>query len=403
MSSWLVAGLWPIGLGLAMALLQTVASQPVRTPVGSGPAGQGVAAPGRPRAADGLAIYDEHCVRCHGPLGAGDGDMAERLARPPASLADPSTVRPRSPRVVARPVLSLLVLVLLAAGCERDQAPPPEDPRRPAIQLASFDFPESEILGQLYGQALAQHGFPVEQVVQLGAREVVAPALEQGKVDMVPEYLGSALNFLNDRDRVATADPGLTHARLEQAFAPRGVSVLAFAPAVDRNGFVVTGDLARRRGLVKLSDLAPLASQLTFGGPPECPQRPLCLQGLQDVYKLKFARFEAMPSRDVTAAELKTGEIDVGMIDTTNPNLVKRGNDLVQLADDRRLQPAENVVPVIRREVVDAYGPSLVRLLNAVSAELTTTELTRLNLQVADGRSPADAASGWLRAHTIIG
>jgi osmoprotectant transport system substrate-binding protein len=303
-----------------------------------------------------------------------------------------------------RPALPVgLLLLVLLAGCDRDPAPPEEDPRRPTIQLASFDFPESQILGELYGQALRQHGFPVELVVQLGAREVVAPALEQGKVDMVPEYLGSALNFLNDRDRVATADPGLTHARLEQAFAPRGVSVLAYAPAVDRNGFVITGDMARRRGLEKLSDLVPIASQLTLGGPPECPQRPLCLRGLQDVYKLKFARFEAMPSRAVTAAALKTGEIDVGMIDTTDPNLVKAGNDLVQLEDDRDLQPADNVVPVVRREVLDAYGPPLVRLLNAVSAQLTTIELTRLNLQVADGRPPADAAAGWLRAHTIIG
>ena len=298
--------------------------------------------------------------------------------------------------------VGLLVLVLLAAGCDRDPAPPPpEDPRRPVIQLASFDFPESEILGELYGQALGQHGFPVEQVVQLGSREVVGPALEQGKVDMAPEYLGSALNFLNDRDRIATADPALTHARLEQAFAPRGVSVLAYAPAQDRNGFVVTGDLARRHGLEKLSDLGPLASQLSFGGPPECPQRPLCLKGLQDLYELRFARFEAMPSRAVTAGELDTGEIDVGMIETTDPHLI--GTDLVQLEDDRRLQPAENVVPVLRREVVDAYGPSLVRLCNAVSAQLTTTELTRLNLQVANGQPAAEAASGWLRAHTIIG
>jgi osmoprotectant transport system substrate-binding protein len=302
-----------------------------------------------------------------------------------------------------RPALPVgLLLLVLVAGCDRGQAPPPpEDPRRPTIQFASFDFPESEMLGELYGQALRQHGFPVEPVVQLGAREVVAPALEQGKVDMVPEYLGSALNFLNDRDRVATADPGLTHARLEQAFAPRGVSVLAYAPAVDRNGFVVTGRMARTRGLEKLSDLAPIASRLALGGPPECPQRPLCLRGLQDVYKLKFARFEAMPSRTVTAAALETGEIDVGMIDTTDPNLVK--HDLVQLEDDRDLQPADNVVPVVRREVLDAYGPPLVRLLNAVSARLTTIELTRLNLQVAEGRSPADAAAGWLRAHTIIG
>jgi osmoprotectant transport system substrate-binding protein len=310
-------------------------------------------------------------------------------------------MRRRAPRAAAPPIL-LLVLVLLATGCDRGQAPPaPEDPRRPTIQLASFDFPESEILGELYGQALRQHGIPVEPVVQLGAREVVAPALEQGKVDMVPEYLGSALNFLNDRDRVATADPGLTHARLEQAFAPRGVSVLAFAPAQDRNGFVVTGELARRRGLEQLSDLAPLAGQLTFGGPPECPQRPLCLKGLQDLYGLHFARFEAMPSRAVTAAALETGEIDVGMIDTTDPNLIEA--DLVQLADDKRLQPADNVVPVLRREVVDAYGPPLVRLLNAVSAQLTTVELTQLNLQVAKGQPAADAVGAWLRAHPIVG
>ena len=304
----------------------------------------------------------------------------------------------------ARPLAMALIAVLLVAGCDRDRpAPPaPEDPRRPTIQLASFDFPESELLAQLYGQALVQHGFPVEQVVQLGAREVVAPALEQGKVDMVPEYLGSALNFLNDRDRVATASPALTHARLEQAFAPRGVSVLAYAPAQDRNGFVVTGDMARHRGLVKLSDLAPMANQLAFGGPPECVQRALCLKGLEDVYRLRFKRFEAMPSRDVTADALKTGEIDVGMIDTTNPNLLKPGADLVQLADDKRLQPADNVVPVVRREIVDAYGPPLVRLLNAVSAKLTTPELTSLNRQVADGQAAADVAAGWLRAHTVI-
>jgi osmoprotectant transport system substrate-binding protein len=298
--------------------------------------------------------------------------------------------------------LGLLVVCLLAAGCEREApAPPPQDPRRPAIRLASFDFPESETLGELYGQALRQHGYPVEQVVQLGAREVVAPALEQGKVDMVPEYQGSALNFLNDRDRVATADPVLTHARLEQAFAPRGVSVLAYAPAQDRNGFAVNGDLARGHKLEKISDLAPLAPQLSIGGPPECPERPLCLEGLQDVYKLEFARFKPMPTRDVTAAELNSGEIDVGMLDTTNPHLI--GNDLVLLEDDQRLQPAENVVPVIRREILDLYGPALVSLVNSVSAQLTTTELTRLNRQVLEGQPAADAASAWLRAHAIIG
>ena len=102
---------------------------------------------------------------------------------------------------------------------------------------------------------------------------------------------------------------------------------------------MVTGDLARRHNLVRISDLAP-GPPAVDRGPARCPERPLCLEGLQDVYRLRFARFKPMPTRDVTAAELDSGEIDVGMLDTTNPHLID--NDLVQLQDDRRLQPAEN-------------------------------------------------------------
>jgi osmoprotectant transport system substrate-binding protein len=176
--------------------------------------------------------------------------------------------------------------------------------------------------------------------------------------------------------------------------------VAAFAPAEDRNGFVVTGDLARRRGLRRISDLKPLAGRLTLGGPPECPDRPLCLKGLRDRYGLEFARFKAMPSRQVTAAALDTGEIDVGMIETTDASLT--GQDLVQLRDDRGLQPAENVVPVVRRQVLDAYGPALGRLLDAVSAQLTTAGLMELNRQVTvEGQPPGQVAAAWLRSHPL--
>ena len=231
--------------------------------------------------------------------------------------------------------LVVAVVVLVAGGCTpAAEPPPPEDPRRPIITVTSFDFPESETLAELYGQALHQHGYPVEVVARLGPREIVQPALEQGRVDLVLGYLGSGLNYLYEK-RVATADPQATHARLTQALTSRGIRVFAFAKAEDRNGFVVTGDLARRRQLERISDLAPIAHQLTFGGPPECPDRPLCLKGLQDVYGLQFARFEAMPSRTTTADALETGEIDLGMLETTNGNLADR--DLVQLTDDRRL------------------------------------------------------------------
>ena len=301
---------------------------------------------------------------------------------------------------ILRLALVLGLVVALVAGCSREPAPPPQDPRRPAIVVASFDFPESELLAELYGQALRGRGYPVELVDRLGTREVVEPALEQGKVDLVPEYLGTALTFLDEGGLAPSVDPRTTYARLRQAFATRGVSVAAFAPAQDRNGFVVTGDLARRHRLQRISDLAPLASRLIFGGPPECRDRPLCLQGLRDRYGLQFARFEAMPSRRVTRDALESHEIDVGMIENTDPNLYKR--DLVQLKDDRGLQPAENVVPVVRQQVVDHYGPALVRVLDTVSAQLTTADLSGLNrlVQAAD-QPPSEAAAGWLREHLI--
>ena len=296
--------------------------------------------------------------------------------------------------------LVLAVVVLVAGGCTPAAQPRPlEDPRRPIITVTSFDFPESETLAELYGQAMRQQGYPVEVVARLGSRDIVQPALEQGRVDLVLGYLGSTLNFLYEQ-RVATADPQATHARLTQLLTSRGISVLAFAKAEDRNGFVVTGDLARRRQLERISDLAPIAHQLTFGGPPECPDRPLCLKGLEDVYGLQFARFEAMPSRTTTADALEIGEIDLGMLETTNGNLADR--DLVQLTDDRRLQPAENIAPMMRTEIAAAYGPRLVRVLNNLTAQLNTRDLIQMNQRVElEGAKPAAVAADWLGNHPV--
>ena len=108
----------------------------------------------------------------------------------------------------------VLVVLLVAGGCTSPaERRPLEDPRRPVITVTSFDFPESETLAELYGQAMRQQGYPVAVVARLGPREIVQPALEQGRVDLVLGYLGSALNFMYDK-RVATADPQATYARL---------------------------------------------------------------------------------------------------------------------------------------------------------------------------------------------
>jgi osmoprotectant transport system substrate-binding protein len=308
---------------------------------------------------------------------------------------------PRTARLT-RFVLIAVVAALLAAGCGGDRSPPavPEDPRRPTVTIASFNFAESQILAELYAQALRGRGYPVEVVAAVGAREIVEPALEQGKTDLVPEYMGTALDFLNRGERVATADPARTYQLLRRELARRGVTVLEYAPVENRNGYVVTAATARRNGLRRISDLSSLASRLTFGGPPECPARPLCLKGLEDLYGLRFARFQPMPSREVTAVALTTREIDVGMIETTDGSLAT--HDLVQLEDDRRLQPAENIVPAVRTQVLRAYGEPLAGVLNAVTRALVTPELIGMNRRVQQGEEPAAAvAADWLREHHL--
>ena len=304
-------------------------------------------------------------------------------------------------RRAAAGTLAVLLAVLLAACGGRASKPSPEDPRRPTVTLASLDFPESELLVELYAQVLAARGLPVERIMELGSREVVEPALESGTVDLVPEYLGTAVNFLSGGRLAATTDSKRDHAELARLFAARGVSVLAYAPAQDQNGIAVARARATARHLARLSDLRPIADELIFGAPAECAERLLCLKGLERVYHLKFKEFRPMPSGAVIADALVSGEIDVGLMDTTDAYLSAR--DLLLLTDDRKLQPADNVVPVVRTEIVERYGQRLVDAVNAVSARLTTPDLIELNRQATLGDRPVAAvARGWLVSHHLV-
>jgi osmoprotectant transport system substrate-binding protein len=171
------------------------------------------------------------------------------------------------------------------------------------------------------------------------------------------------------------------------------VTVLRAAAAEDQNGFAVARSFAEEHGVQRLSDLAPLAPQLRFGGPPECPERPFCLQGLREVYGLEFGEVEAMPSRVATVEALVSGRIDVGLVETTAARLAVA--PIVLLADDRGLQPHENVVPLVRTDVLERWA-GLEPAFDAVSARLTTQALVELNRAVElDGLTPAEAAARW--------
>lgn len=291
----------------------------------------------------------------------------------------------------------LLGAVLLAA-CSSSQHPTAVQSslRDRAITVASFDFPESELLGDIYGLALRRQGYEVRFARRIGPRELVDPALSRGLVELVPEYAGTALGFLSLGKARATPDVTSTHRALQRTLRGSELVALEPAPAQDSNAIVVTPQTARKFGLRTISDLARVRPLLSFGGPPECPNRPLCLQGLRRTYGLRVKSFLPLDvGGPITRQALEQSQVDVALMFSTEPALVNAG--LVALLDDRALQPAENITPIVHRDAVKRWGPGFVDVVNRVSAALTTEDLRALNAQVAADIPTATVAAGWLR------
>ena len=298
------------------------------------------------------------------------------------------------------PAVIVVVLALAACSSGPDSDVSPNDPA--TVAVASFNFSESELLAEIYSQSLEAGGFPVTRAFDLGPRELVVPGLVRGLVDFVPEYAGTALQFLSAGREDPPTDSALTHAALRHALAELPVRALEPAPAQDANTFVVDRDTAERHGLQTLSDLAAVSGSLVFGGPPECPSRPLCLEGLDRVYGITFGDVASLDAGGpLTHQALDGGGIQVALLFTTDPAL--DSPDLVELADDRRLQPPENVTPLVHDDVVATFGHGLVERIDETSARLTTTVLRQLNEQVAAGQDDiATIAAQWLEDEGLV-
>lgn len=269
------------------------------------------------------------------------------------------------------------------------------------VTVGSFDFPESVLLADLYAGALAAQRFPARVLPDLGPREVVDPALMSGLVQIVPEYSGSALEFISVGRLSATSDATATSRALAEQAASRGLVAGRPSAAQDGNVIVVTAATAARYGLRSIAGLARVAPRLAFGGPPECPERAYCLQGLRRVYGLRFRAFVPLDAGGpVTLQALEARNVGVALLFSTDPAIT--ADHLVVLADDRGLQPAESIVPLVRRSVLVRYGPRLLAVLNTVSARLTTSSLRALDAQVQlRGEDPRLVAENWLRTHRL--
>ncbi len=316
------------------------------------------------------------------------------VASPGAAVAKPSPVAGVSPSPIAAASPSPVVAGL----------PPPAPPGspKPAVRVGSTNFSEQVILAELYSQVLESDGYRVERRLNLGNREIVAPALESGQIDIYPEYLATALAFQTRAQVVGSSDAAETAARFQEALRPKGISALDYAPGINTNAFAVTRATAERLNLAKMSDLAPVAQQLVLGGPPECPQRPFCLQGLERTYGITFKEFRPLDAGGpLTVAALDGGQVDVALIFSTDAVITQRG--FVVLEDDKKLQLADNIVPVVRDELLTRAPLEFRTLINGVTRLLTTEELIDLNRQVGvDRREPRDVAAEWLKSKNLV-
>jgi osmoprotectant transport system substrate-binding protein len=291
----------------------------------------------------------------------------------------------------------LAVCVVMAACGSTDPTPRGSGAPGTIVVGVSGAFTENQLVAEMYAQVLERAGYRVERQFGLRSRELSENALESGQIDLEPEYLSSLLLYL-DPNAQASEDPARVAGQDRELLQPKGITVLTPSRAHDTNEFVANAQTARRFHLTTMSSLAPVAGRLTFGGPPECAQRPFCLAGLDKVYGILFDDFEPLDvGGPQTIAALKDDQVQVGLLFSTDPSI--RENGFVPLADDKHLQNAENITPVIRTAVLN---DRIRGLLDAVSAKLTTEDVTGMVGHVVHGEDLATAARSFLIQNGLL-
>lgn len=299
---------------------------------------------------------------------------------------------------VKKTIFSTILLLAIATACSGGEDERGTDGKGSITVGVSSAFAENQIVAEMYAQVLEKAGYEVERRLNLKSREISEPALERGEVDVVPEYLGSLLVFL-DQDAAAAPDAQKAAEDIRKLLEDRNAALLDPSEANNTNTFVVTAKTAEQMGLVKVSDLAPVAGRLRLGGPPECPNRPFCIPGLKEKYGITFREFRPLDvGGPLTVSALEGGEIDVGLLFSTSPIIGKKG--FRSLEDDKDLQQAENITPLVNGEVVN---DEIRRLLNGVSEKLTTENISELNGKVEiDKEDSQEVAREFLEQEALV-
>jgi len=259
------------------------------------------------------------------------------------------------------------------------------------IVVGSANFTESQILAEIYAQALAAKGVTIEKRLNIGSREAYIPALQDGSIDLIPEYTGVLLQYF-DKSADET-EPDAVYTALQAAL-PSNLIVLDKSAAEDKDAVVVTRETATQLNLRSLDDIAAQCPNMVFGGAPEFQTRPDGIPGLQATYNCTFKEYRSLDAGGpLTVAALKNGDVQAANLFTTQSTI--EANDFVVLDDPKNNFAAQNVLPLINKaKATDQVKTTL----NAISAALTTDALLKLNAE-ADGDakpSPEAVAKNWL-------
>jgi osmoprotectant transport system substrate-binding protein len=293
-------------------------------------------------------------------------------------------------RLTALTALAVTATLALA-GCGGDDDPLAEDSGGGGeVVVGSANFPESALLAEIYAGALDAQDIDVDTKLNIGAREAYIQGIQDGSIDLLPEYTGNLRLYFDDS--LTATEPDAVYQELVEAL-PDGLTVLEKSEAEDKDSVVVTSATADKYRLSSIGDLAPVAGDLTLGGPPEWKTRQTGVPGLKAKYDVVFGDFRELDAGGpLTLKALLNGQIDAGNLFTTDPNVA--AEDLVPLEDPKSLFAAQNIVPLIRD---DALTDEVESALNGVSAALTTDDLAEMVSQVViEKQDPEDVAEKFL-------
>jgi osmoprotectant transport system substrate-binding protein len=271
----------------------------------------------------------------------------------------------------------------------------------PTIIIGNEGFTESYIMQDIYGDLLTNAGFKVSLLAQASAsRQEAIPALEAGKIDVLPDYAGSLLVDLAPKDTKQAGTLATAESALKTILAMHGAAVLPGTSGLDQNVFVVTDATKAKYHLTTISSIKAHASSWIFGAPPECSKNYFCLPGLESVYGLKFKQVTSTDeSGPTTVTALKSGTAQMVELFSTD-NIISTDKFYV-LQDNLNLEPADHLIPVVRTSF---DTPAVQKALASVNALLTTSVLTQLDAAPSGPShpTPAAVAQGFLLQEKLI-